>query len=150
MTHRLVYRSAPLLPPEACILDIARAAERRNARLGCSGLLFYGPGTYAQVIEGPEAAVAEIWGQIAGDRRHRVLWRRAAPVRARAVGPDLPMGYLSEREARGEPACAALLDLLSGDMSAAPAAPDRAPGLGRALAEAARRKYPAGCTGRAG
>lgn len=149
MIQRLVYRSAPLAPPDGAILDIVRAAERHNARLGCSGMLFYGLGTYAQLIEGPQAGVAELWERIAADRRHRLLWRRQGPAPRREIEAGLPMGYLSEREARSDPVYAGIVELLATDVCAAPGGPERAPGLGHALAEAARRKYPSHCLGRA-
>jgi hypothetical protein len=148
--QRLVYRSAPLRPPEGEILDILRVCDGRNLLLGCSGMLYYGNGTYAQVIEGPAEGVASLWASIRVDPRHRVLWRRQGPTPARTVGAGLPMGFLSEHEARADPRHAGLLSALEADVSGTSFGVVRAPGLGRALAEAARVKYPAAALPEAG
>ncbi|KPQ04339.1 MAG: FAD-dependent blue-light sensor [Rhodobacteraceae bacterium HLUCCA09] len=150
MLRRLVYRSAPRRPPDSVVLDILRASDARNARLGCSGLLYYGDGTYAQLIEGPEEGVAELWRLIGADPRHRVLWHRTLPAAAREIGTGLPMGFLSKREARADLRYARLVALLADDVLSAPGGPVRAPGLGQALAAAARLKYPVAAMPEAG
>ena len=97
---RLLYRSIPSVTPSAVLLDIVRSAEHRNASLGASGILAYGPSAFAQVIEGPVAAVRGLASLIASDVRHRILWSHVCPVGCRAVSPDLPMGYAAVNELR--------------------------------------------------
>ncbi len=148
--HRLVYRSAPLTPAVTQILDIVRATERRNPALGCSGMQFYADGAYAQLIEGPHAGVAALWASLSRDPRHRVLWSRMSGAPGRQIEVGLPMGFLSEGEARSCPAFLPVLELLAREVSDRPhsvwaadgARPIPGLGLGRALAEAARYKYP--------
>jgi len=151
--QRLVYRSAPRAPTGAEILDIVRAADRRNPGLGCSGMLFYADGTYAQLVEGPPAGVDALWESLSRDPRHRVLWWRMGGAPGREIDPDLPMGFLSEGEARAATAFSGVLDLLARDLSDPSEGGDGAPrasGLGRALAAAAHRKYPSRALGRTG
>jgi hypothetical protein len=142
MLRRLVYRSAPLRPPESVILDILRMSDARNAPLGCSGMLYYDDGTFAQLIEGPEEGLAALWRSIGADPRHRLLWHRDLPATAREIGTGLPMGFLSGREARADLRYAPLDAVLADDVLSATGGPDRGPGLGQALAAAAHLKYP--------
>ena len=49
------------------LLGVARA---RNAKLGVTGALIFNEGLFAQILEGDEAAVREIFKRIQMDRRH--------------------------------------------------------------------------------
>ncbi len=80
------------------ILDILRAAEIRNASLGVSGILAYGPSVFAQLIEGSEYAVTILAKVIADDARHRILWSHLGPIARRVIAPTLPMGYVALHE----------------------------------------------------
>jgi hypothetical protein len=97
---RLIYRSLPTTLPSLVLLDIVRAAEHRNASLGASGILAYGPSAYAQVIEGSEEAVTGLAALIASDARHRMLWSDLRPIARRVIAPSLPMGYSALHELR--------------------------------------------------
>lgn len=76
----LLYVSKSLVPVAAQagelhhILGVARA---RNERLSVTGALLYTQQHFAQVLEGPAAAVAELMELIAADPRHtrlKVIW----------------------------------------------------------------------------
>lgn len=95
---RLVYVSRSRIPSgdpaafEAEVAGILEAARQRNPTIGVTGaLLFTGEG-FAQYLEGPPAAVAEIYETISLDGRHadlvildfRAIERRAFPAFAMA------------------------------------------------------------------
>jgi hypothetical protein len=49
------------------LLEVARS---RNAKLGVTGALIFNEGLFAQILEGDETAVREIFKSIQNDRRH--------------------------------------------------------------------------------
>lgn len=49
------------------LLEVARA---RNAKLDITGALIFNEGLFAQILEGEEAAVREVFDSIQKDRRH--------------------------------------------------------------------------------
>ncbi len=53
--------------------DIVSGSLQRNARLGVTGALISTPSYFAQVLEGPHAAIAELMTSILRDPRHRDL-----------------------------------------------------------------------------
>lgn len=71
--RRVVYVSHAL-PDEpdmaATLASILDAARRNNARAGVTGALLYSERRFAQVLEGPPAAVEEIFETIQCDPRH--------------------------------------------------------------------------------
>jgi hypothetical protein len=76
----LLYVSKSLVPVAAQagelghIVEVARA---RNELLSVTGALLYTEEHFAQLLEGPAAAVAELMAQIAADPRHtnlKVIW----------------------------------------------------------------------------
>jgi hypothetical protein len=95
---RLVYRSLPTTLPSLVLLDIMRAAEHRNASLGASGILAYGPSAFAQIIEGRRDVVATLALLLESDPRHRILWSVVHPIPQRVISPSLPMGYAALHE----------------------------------------------------
>lgn len=129
--HRLIYASCPRLPPHAEILDIVRASERNNTRLGCSGVLLFSSSEYLQVIEGPEKGVARLMALIRADARHTILWERVEKIARRRLSRSLPMGYLSPEE---------LADPLASALRRPHPAPED--GLAKQLLAAAVEKYP--------
>ena len=71
----LTYRSRNLI--EDSYLDsrgelenLLEVARSRNANLGVTGALIFNDGLFAQILEGDEAAVREIFMSIRNDRRH--------------------------------------------------------------------------------
>lgn len=73
--HRLVYYSRNRITegPEAlaeAIASILAASQVNNARMDVTGALMFNAGCFAQVLEGPRAAVEDIFEQIQQDERH--------------------------------------------------------------------------------
>lgn len=73
--HRLVYysRNRGAGAPEemaATIKHILAASRRNNARVGVTGALMFNAGCFAQVLEGPKAAVEHTFERIQQDERH--------------------------------------------------------------------------------
>ncbi len=69
---RLLYISdaAEGLDEEA-VTAILKSAEKNNPALGITGILVFGGGVFAQVLEGPERGVLGKYVQVMGDSRHR-------------------------------------------------------------------------------
>ena len=107
---RLVYRSHSLLPgrgaagQEAGLAEILRVARARNAALNVTGALVLYDDWFAQVLEGPEAAVVALYDKIRSDPRHdRVVVDQSQTVDGRLFGnwamalvaehrePDVPL-----------------------------------------------------------
>ena len=112
MSHltRLVYYSRNLIPgsePEVAaeIQQILAASRRNNARVDVTGALMFNRGCFAQILEGPRAALEETFERIQRDRRHAaVVVLEYAPVETRAF-PSWSMAFVGEnardREAFG-------------------------------------------------
>lgn len=56
---------------EDAVTAILKSAEKNNPRLGITGMLVFGGGVFAQVLEGPERGVLKKYVQVMGDSRHR-------------------------------------------------------------------------------
>lgn len=88
---RLIYRSRSLLPSgpegEEGLAEILRVARRNNRRRGLTGALMlykHQHDRFAQVLEGPETEVQDLFARIKADPRHdQVEIREAEPVTAR-------------------------------------------------------------------
>ena len=68
------YVSRSLATP-ADVARILHAAREQNARRGVTGSLLFTGGHFAQLIEGPPAAIAETMQVIEADRRHEAVRR---------------------------------------------------------------------------
>ena len=72
--YRIVYDSVVRLPfgveGEQGIEAILAAARARNAALGITGVLYYDGAYFLQVLEGPQAGLAEVFASILADDRH--------------------------------------------------------------------------------
>jgi len=87
--HRLVYYSRNRVTggPEAlaeAITSILAASQVNNARMDVTGALMFNAGCFAQVLEGPRAAVENIFERVQQDERHgdvSLLAFAPAPVR---------------------------------------------------------------------
>ncbi|WP_429911816.1 BLUF domain-containing protein [Glycocaulis sp.] len=72
---RLVYISAVAIARgqghfRSELADIMAACERYNPRAGITGVLVYDRGRFIQMLEGPKAAVEDIYARICNDTRH--------------------------------------------------------------------------------
>jgi len=69
------------------IQQILRSSRDNNARVGVTGALLYDAGTFAQALEGPLAAVEEVFERIQEDFRHSdVTVVENGPVATRLFG----------------------------------------------------------------
>jgi hypothetical protein len=73
--HSLAYVSRNLIPTEGGALEaeitrILGRARDNNRQLGVTGALLYSGGCFAQVLEGPVAAIEIVFEQIQCDPRH--------------------------------------------------------------------------------
>ena len=91
---QISYLSRSTTPLSAAdLLALLQHCHASNPARGITGMLFYGNGTFLQVIEGEAAAVDELIGRIARDPRHedvRILGRRTLAHREYA---DWSMGF---------------------------------------------------------
>jgi FAD-dependent sensor of blue light len=87
---RIIYVSRNLIPEAEADAEVERilaTARRRNAALGVTGALLFGEDAFAQALEGPTAAVEEVFEAIQADPRHaEVVVLEAGPVAAREFG----------------------------------------------------------------
>ncbi len=105
MKH-LIYVSqarAPMTEEElSSLLSHSRAC---NARDGISGLLVYrllpeqGRGNFLQILEGPEAALENVWYRISTDRRHHSVIVLEEGPSERRMFPGWTMGFRNVEEA---------------------------------------------------
>jgi hypothetical protein len=81
----ILYRStARYSPDDPSTLAIVQEAERRNPRLGVTGLLYREDWRFYQYIEGPRAGLETLFAGIRRDERHFhvvVLSAGAVPIR---------------------------------------------------------------------
>jgi hypothetical protein len=69
------------------IADILVSARRNNSRRGVTGALIFSDGCFAQVLEGAQEDVEEVFEKIQCDIRHcEVTIMHAHPVEARSFG----------------------------------------------------------------
>ena len=101
--HRLIYTSRNLLgggeaEQDAAVAGILAVSKRNNARVGVTGALLFNAGTFAQVLEGPRAAVEATFERIQRDQRHGdVSVLQCEPVAARGF-PNWSMAFVGRSE----------------------------------------------------
>lgn len=102
--HRLVYYSRNRLTGDAEAVarnftGILAKSQDNNARVGVTGALMFNAGCFAQVLEGPQAAVEDTFERIQQDERHgEVSLLAFGPAPARSF-PNWSMGYVGASEA---------------------------------------------------
>lgn len=92
--HHIVYHSCAVgLQTAADLTFLLQQARANNARLGITGLLLYGNGSFVQVLEGEEEDVRQVYDKIQVDFRHtRVHTLSDGPIPARTF-KDWTMGF---------------------------------------------------------
>lgn len=85
---QLIYVSnASHLLSQDELLAILEASVRHNSRQNVTGMLLYANGSFMQVLEGDDAAVAETMSRIRADTRHHNIYELcASPVDSREFG----------------------------------------------------------------
>ena len=116
--YRLIYRSHSKLAAsdEAGLADILRVARTNNAALGVTGALMLYDDWFAQVLEGPQAVVENLYAKIRQDSRHDAIrLNEAGPAPRRLFGkwamavvaehhePDMPLVATTGGLAQGAP-----------------------------------------------
>ena len=97
--YRLVYTSRNQLEggkeeQKAAVAGVLAVSKRNNARVGVTGALLFNGGSFAQVLEGSQAAVETTFEQIQRDPRHGdVAVLQCEPVAVRAF-PNWSMGFV--------------------------------------------------------
>jgi hypothetical protein len=72
--------------------DIAASAQRRNRRLGLTGVLLYMNGEFLQVLEGPGPEVEQLFEMIENDPRNKWVTRLSTERVLRRAFGDWAMG----------------------------------------------------------
>lgn len=105
--HHLIYLSTPTDPlSDAELRALLTQVRVKNAALDVTGMLFYGPGQFLQLLEGDELTLAALYEQIGQDGRHHSLVKLAdKEVAGRSFG-DWAMAF--------RPLDAATFDLVHG------------------------------------
>ena len=80
----------------ASIESILQASRGRNAGLGVTGCLLFSGHCFAQVLEGPQAAVRALARRIAADPRHSGVRFLAEAHRDGREYAGWPLGYLHD------------------------------------------------------
>ena len=96
MTSSLLYvsQSNLRLPAQAAEVDrIVATARARNALLNVTGALVFTQARFAQILEGPEASIAELMASIERDKRHRDVEVVLVETIAERRFPDWSMAY---------------------------------------------------------
>lgn len=111
--YRIVYcsRNTAETGPEEFwrILAVSRA---KNARDGVSGALLFSNGSFAQVLEGPLAALERTFERIQCDPRHAgVTVLQFGPLERRAF-PDWSMAEAATVSIQADGAAAEVIDML--------------------------------------
>jgi len=71
---QLVYASRmPVRMALSEILAIIDAAQRKNAKLGITGVMTFSDDAFLQILEGPRVAVNQLYAKLIADPRHADL-----------------------------------------------------------------------------
>lgn len=98
--YQLIYHShAPRRPTEVDLQRLLAWSRRYNAEHGITGLLLYSDGRYVQLLEGPEAAVSDLYAHIQRDARHeQVITVSAGPGPRRFAEWGMDFGLVAPAE----------------------------------------------------
>jgi hypothetical protein len=88
---QLIYTSQPFGFDDAILNGILASARRNNPRWDITGCLICRYDMYLQLLEGPEAAVAELFARLKVDDRHLQLERLSEVTVATRLFPDWAM-----------------------------------------------------------
>ncbi len=121
--HRVLYCSRNTISGSAAdiaaeVRQILAVSRVNNARDGITGGLLFSQGCFAQVLEGPQAAIEATFERIQGDARHgEVVVLQCGPVAERDF-PDWSMAFAGDA-VDGDPLAAVVLkDAFSGQSDA--------------------------------
>lgn len=90
---QLIYKSEKTAPmSEEDVRELLQKARSKNEGLGITGLLLYAQDRFLQVLEGPKAAVLNLYDTIQDDLRHTHVETVLAMPVSRRTFPDWKMG----------------------------------------------------------
>ena len=90
--------------------QILAASRRNNAPAGVTGALLYNNGCFAQILEGPLAAVERIFERIQQDPRHSDVAVIQSGFAEERQFPDWSMAFIGSAQPEALPAATAALD----------------------------------------
>jgi len=91
----IVYTSQAMIPFDLAAVDaLALKSWGANSERDLTGYMNHRDGRFVQYLEGPEAALAETYGRINADERHRIEFSRRLDIRDRRF-PAWFMEHLS-------------------------------------------------------
>jgi len=91
---QLAYLStAVCLMTDAELLDLLKAARRRNAEHDITGVLLYSDGTFIQVLEGEDDSLDRIFNSILKDPRHKNVIKLIDSELEKKHFPNWNMGF---------------------------------------------------------
>lgn len=97
---RLIYRSHSLMSAGAAgqseLADILKGARVKNAGLGITGALMLHDDWFAQILEGPQAAVEDLFTRIKADPRHNSVRLSEAGPTAKHLFDKWAMAIVAE------------------------------------------------------
>ena len=145
---RIKYISRFAAPMTARDIErIAAQSAANNRKFGITGLLIASGGVFFQVIEGPDAAVDEIYSRILRDKRHQdVLTLRVEEGNLPRLFPDWEMRKIdldTATEMRLEP-MKAIIQAIIRQVNSQTAEPDAPSRQATTKKPAAREARPAG------
>ena len=116
--YRLIYRSHSLLPDggkdQAALADILKQARAGNADKGITGALMLYDDWFAQVLEGPQAAVEALYAKIKADTRHDGVRLNEAGVAPKRLFGKWAMAVVAEHHEPDQPLVATTGGLAQG------------------------------------
>jgi hypothetical protein len=92
--YYFIYTSIPARPMnDAELQELLSIAREANVRFHVTGMLIGLPESFIQLIEGPRAAIEQLYRNIQQDKRHfRVTTLREGPIEQRFF-PDWAMAF---------------------------------------------------------
>lgn len=104
--HRLVYYSLNRIKGSAddvdrTLRDILAAARRNNPRLGVTGALMFNTSCFIQVLEGPRAALDQLFERLRRDQRHGKISMLTFEAAAERRFDQWSMAFVGARDSGG-------------------------------------------------
>jgi hypothetical protein len=92
--HQLIYTShATCLMTDNDLLALLRWSREWNEQAGVTGVLLYGDQQFVQVIEGPQAVVDYLYGNLLRDLRHHTVTELAYGPIVQRIFTQWTMGF---------------------------------------------------------
>jgi len=73
--------------------DLLQESRLNNERDGITGMLLYKGGTFIQVIEGPDEAIADLYARVRKDPRHTRIIKLLEGTTEERMFPNWSMGF---------------------------------------------------------